>query len=298
MREDVTLIKWGSPTHRLRALLTWALMGLCLMALSVPEEVEARRRGFSSSRSSRSRSSRSSRSSSRRSSWSGSSSSRRKGGSFSGTFRSSSSLGRTRARSSTRSSPRARSSSNTRTRSSSRTRSRARSTRYQSTGYRDTRYRQRAPRYRERYGSWWSRPSRLKTRWRSTPSYRYRFRDRYYGGGYSVGVWDVLFLSHASSLFWYHHWHEPSIRRALYQDNLLKGAELRRLEAEVHALEAQNIARDPDYLPDGVSPQDAYNDAYIRQIRDEEQGSSLWLILFGSVFGGALLGYLLFFRRY
>ena len=113
-----------------------------------------------------------------------------------------------------------------------------------------------------------------------------------------MGVWDIYFLSHATDLFWYHHWREPAIQRALYQDHVLQDAELTRLEQKVNALEAQQLTRDPDYLPEGVSPQDAYSDEYIRRVRREEEGSSIWLILFGSVFGGALISYLLFFRRY
>jgi len=104
-------------------------------------------------------------------------------------------------------------------------------------------------------------------------------------------------LSHATDLFWYHHWHEPALQRALYQDRVLQDAELARLESRISVMEGENITRDPDYLPDDIAPYDAYSEEYLREI-GEEEGSGLGLILLLSIFGGALVGYLLFFRRY
>lgn len=162
-----------------------------------------------------------------------------------------------------------------------------------------TRYGQRRSRYRSSYGdSWWNHGSTWKSTWRNNRSYRWHFRDRYYGyQGYQVGIWDLYFLSHASDLFWYHHWQEPALQSALYEDRVLQDAELTRLESRIHAMEAEQIARDPDYLPDGIAPYDAYSDEYLREIRAEEE-SGLGLILLLSIFGGALVGYLIFFRRY
>ena len=62
-------------------------------------------------------------------------------------------------------------------------------------------------------------------------------------------------------------------------------------------MESQNITRDPDYLPDDVAPYDAYSEAYLREVREEE-GSGLGFILLLSIFGGALLGYFFFIRKY
>lgn len=98
-------------------------------------------------------------------------------------------------------------------------------------------------------------------------------------------------------MFWYHHWHEPALQRALYQDRVLQDVELSRLEARIHAMEADNITRDPDYLPEGIAPYDAYSEEYLREI-GEEEGSGLGLIFLFSIFGGAIIGYFLFFRRY
>ncbi len=284
-----------------RALFAGAL-ALALSLALTPELAEARRSGFSSSRSSGSRSS-SSRSSGSRSSSSGYSSRGRapsKGGGFSGSFRSSSSLGSRPA------AP-----------AQGRPSSGARSSRgygggyggggYGGGGYGGSSYGRgrsgytgyQRPRYNSGFGSWWRTPSRVRSGWRSSTSYRWRFRDRYYSApSFGVGVWDLYFLSHAATdLFWYHHWQDEAIQRALYTDHVMQDAELARLEESVRALEAQGVARDPSYLPEGIAPQDAYTDEYLSYVRGEMDGSSVGLILLVSIFAGALGGYLLFFRR-
>jgi hypothetical protein len=78
---------------------------------------------------------------------------------------------------------------------------------------------------------------------------------------------------------------------------VLQDAELARLESRVHALEGQNIDRDPDYLPDDIGPQDAYSEEYLREIRNEE-GSGMGFVLLLSIFGGVLFGYVFFIRKY
>lgn len=142
--------------------------------------------------------------------------------------------------------------------------------------------------------------------------------NSYYGGGSwgglgwgmrSVGVWDLFFLSTVNQLFWYHHWNDAAIQRALYQDRMLQDDELRKLEARVRELESQGVQRDPDYLPADVDPDLAhskeYVDAHPAEFYAESDGGSrdggsrgggLWLLLGVSVVG--LLGYGLFMRRY
>jgi hypothetical protein len=138
--------------------------------------------------------------------------------------------------------------------------------------------------------------------------------NTYYGGGgwgglgwgmRSVGMWDLFFLSTVNQLFWYHHWNDAAIQRALYQDHLLQDDELHRLEGRVHELEAKGAPRDPDYLPEGVDPDLAhskeYVDAHPAEFYAEDQGEGrggggLWVLLgLGAV---GLLGYGLFLRRY
>ena len=114
----------------------------------------------------------------------------------------------------------------------------------------------------------------------------------------SIGIWDIYFLSHASHLFWYHHWHEPAIQRALYQDNLMQDKELARLQAKVEELEEQGVERNPDYLPDDVNPEDAFSDDYIEQIKREEEASGLGLWLLGGLLALGLGIYFMFIKRY
>ena len=115
-----------------------------------------------------------------------------------------------------------------------------------------------------------------------------------------MGIWDLYFLSRASDLFWYHHWHDASIRRALYKENLLQEAELRKLEARVRALEAQKITRDPNFQPAGVDPEEIYSEDYLEEIyaakRAEESGWGFGLLL--SLFLAAIFIYFFFIRKY
>ena len=134
----------------------------------------------------------------------------------------------------------------------------------------------------------------------------------YYGGGawsglgwgmYSVGMWDLFFLSTASHMFWYHHWNDPSLQRALYQENLLQEQELRQLEGRVRELEGQGVPRDPNYLPENVDADVAYAKDYVEKNPGEfyadsaadESQSGVWILLGLSAAG--LLGYMLFVRR-
>ena len=279
-----------------------------LFALITPEEIEARRRGFSRSRGSRSASRRSSRSSSRsysrssssrRSSWGGSSY-RKKGGLFGSSSRSSRNLGSS-SRSSRRATSRKSSSSARSSARNSRTsKRRPRSSSRRSNRYVSSRWGSSQPRYRSQ-NRWWSKRSTWKSRWRNNRKYRYRFRSRYYDSYTpysSVGIWDLFFLSHASDLFWYHHWHDQSIKRALYQDRVLQDAELARLEAKMKQLETQQILRNPDYLPEGVEPQDMYSESYIESVQRDEEETGVGFILLLSILGGAGFAYFFFVRKY
>ena len=63
-------------------------------------------------------------------------------------------------------------------------------------------------------------------------------------------------------------------------------------------MESQNLIRDPDYLPDGVEPQDMYSEAYIESVRMDEEESGIGFILFISILIGAGFAYFFFVRRY
>ena len=264
-------------------ILKWVLLLFPLICLSIGDldEAEARRRGYSSSRrSSRSasRSRRSSRSSTRRPT-------RRRG---SGLSRSA--YQPSRSQSSTR---RSRSARKARPSTSSRSSRSARSPRRTST----SRYGRRSrSRYRT-HGSWWRSRSTLKPRWRSAKR-RWRFRSSFYERPRYARVWDPYFLATAATaLFWYHHWDDHDIHEALYVDHVLPDDELHRLEGEVQTLRTQGITIDPDYLPEGVGPQDAYSKAYIDEVYREREESGSGLILLGSILGGLLLCFALFRRR-
>lgn len=145
--------------------------------------------------------------------------------------------------------------------------------------------------------------------------------NSFYGGrrwgswGYgmrSVGVWDLFFLSTVSHMFWYHHWHDPGLQRAMRQENLIQKEELAKLEAKVKELEAKGVPRDPNYLPAEVDPDLAYSKEYVEKSQtefyaeeppaaaseaaEEESAGLLW-VLFG-LGGLALLFYGLFIRRW
>ena len=56
----------------------------------------------------------------------------------------------------------------------------------------------------------------------------------------------------------------------------------------------QGIARDPEYLPEGFGPQDAYSDAYLdRERRRREEGGG-GLVLLVSILVGLGLGFKFF----
>lgn len=70
-----------------------------------------------------------------------------------------------------------------------------------------------------------------------------------WGMGFA-GMWDMWFLMHASSLFWYHHWNEISP----YRDNFDE-QKFEEMEARVKELEQQNNGvRDPNYMDPDVDP--------------------------------------------
>ena len=169
-----------------------------------------------------------------------------------------------------------------------------------------------------------SRATRYQRRYRAP---RYRFRSSYYGrpwgtwgwGYRSVGIWDLFFLSTVNHMFWYHHWHDPGIKRALYQDNVLQKEELKRLEKRVAELEKQGVQRDSTYLPDDVDPDLAYSREYVHHHKEQfesaatpataaasesgshtepEEESSSWLWVLFALFGGAVFFYAFFVRRY
>ena len=105
-------------------------------------------------------------------------------------------------------------------------------------------------------------------------------------------MWDPYFLaSAATALFWYHHWHDSEIQEALYSDHVLEDAELTKLESKVKEYETQGIVRDPDYLPEGINPQDAYSSAYIDRERRRHEESSGGLILLFSMIVGLFVGF-------
>ncbi|MAD59915.1 MAG: hypothetical protein CMH49_00175 [Myxococcales bacterium] len=105
-------------------------------------------------------------------------------------------------------------------------------------------------------------------------------------------MWDPYFLaSAATALFWYHHWHDSEIQEALYSDHVLEDAELTKLESKVKEYEMQGVVRDPDYLPEGISPQDAYSDSYIDRERSRHEESSGGLILLFSIIIGLFVGF-------
>lgn len=84
----------------------------------------------------------------------------------------------------------------------------------------------------------------------------------YFGGPFSygrafAGPWDLWFLMRASELFWYHHWND--IRP---YSNYFEAAQFANMERRISQLEAQNIARDPNYMEPGVDPDLAFSSEY------------------------------------
>lgn len=255
--------------------LFFCLFSLIFTDLMLSEEAEARRRGYSRSRS---------RSSSYRSSRRRSSSSR-------------SSRGSSRSRRSTRSIPRSKGLNIKGIFTSSKPRKRARGTQRSSNQVRrsNSRRPRRSRRYKS-YGNWWQSASTLKRSWRNNFRPRRRFRRSFFKRHRPiVEVWDPYFLaSAATALFWYHHWHDPEIQEALYSDHVLEDAELVALEKKVKAYETQGIVRNPDYLPEGISPQDAYSTAYIDRERRRHENGGGGLILLISIIVGLGLGFKFF----
>lgn len=105
-----------------------------------------------------------------------------------------------------------------------------------------------------------TRPSRIKT-YSSRPIF-VNINTGYFGSpfsyGYaSVGPWDLWFLSRASELFWYHHWHDIYAYR-----NYFEAAQFAQMEARVRALEAQNVVRDTNYLDPDVEPDLQFSSEY------------------------------------
>ena len=144
-------------------------------------------------------------------------------------------------------------------------------------------------------------------------------------GHRSVGIWDLFFLMTVRDMFWYHHWRDPGIQRALYKDNLLQKEEVQRLEKRVAELEKQGVKRNPNYLPEDVDPDLAYSKEYVHHHQedfgdaqgaagasdadedaktgsadsddDDDDGVGWLWVLFG-LGGAALFFYALFVRRY
>ena len=153
----------------------------------------------------------------------------------------------------------------------------------------------RRSRYQDR-GSWWTRSSHLKRGWRNTFRPRRQFRRSFFNSHRRiVDIWDPYFLASATTaLFWYHHWESPEIHEALYEDHVLEDADLAALELEVKALEAKGVPRDPDYLPEGIGPEDAYSDDYLSQERRRREEGGSGLLFLGFVAIGLGIGFKFF----
>lgn len=80
-----------------------------------------------------------------------------------------------------------------------------------------------------------------------------------YGYAY-VGPWDLWFLMRASDLFWYHHWADIYPYRSYFD-----AVQFAQMEARIRALEAQNIARDPNYMEPGVDPDLQFSNDYLQK---------------------------------
>lgn len=101
-------------------------------------------------------------------------------------------------------------------------------------------------------------------------------------------MWNYWLLSQSvdtMAMFCYHHQHSMDAARlnSMYAENA-------GLRAKVAALEAQKLARDPTYMPHGVDPDLAYNEAYVnaaynphpKTVTEYEyahSGPSVWLVL-------------------
>lgn len=123
-------------------------------------------------------------------------------------------------------------------------------------------------------------------------NHRYALLWGSWGYGYaSVGMWDLFFLSTVNNMFWYHHWNDQHIKQALYEKKILDSKALADLESQVKELEAQGIPRDPNYLPDDVTPDVAYAKEYVQN--NNNQNYYIYILLFL-----VILFYFVFFRKY
>ena len=77
-----------------------------------------------------------------------------------------------------------------------------------------------------------------------------------YGTAFA-GPWDLWFLMRASDVFWYNHWNDIYP----YRDNF-EAAQFAEMEGRIKALEAQNVARDPNYMEPGVDPDLMFSSDY------------------------------------
>ena len=158
-----------------------------------------------------------------------------------------------------------------------------------------------------------TRASQYKNRYRQPTTV---INNNYYGGGFgglgwgmrSVGIWDLFFLSTVNQMFWHHHWRDPGIQRALYQDNMLQKEELKKLEQKVAELERQGVKREPNYLPKDVDSDLAYSKQYVKANPGEfyqskthppeQKESSFGAGAFLNSFFLLGIGYLFFVRRF
>ena len=77
----------------------------------------------------------------------------------------------------------------------------------------------------------------------------YQFGGPFSYGSAFAGPWDLWFLMRASDMFWYHHWSDIYP----YRDNF-EAAQFAQMESRIKQLEAQNVAKDPNYLEPDVDP--------------------------------------------
>jgi hypothetical protein len=97
-----------------------------------------------------------------------------------------------------------------------------------------------------------TRPQRVSS-FNSRPIFM-NYNPGIFGGPFSygyafVGPWDMWFLMRASEMFWFHHWADISPYR-----NNFNNAEFAKMEERVKKLEAEGVAKDPNYLEPGVDP--------------------------------------------
>ncbi|MDP4180446.1 MAG: hypothetical protein Q8942_05060 [Bacillota bacterium] len=105
-----------------------------------------------------------------------------------------------------------------------------------------------------------TRPQRI-TVYNSRPIF-VNVNTHYFGSSFSygyasVGPWDLWFLLRASDMFWYNHWNDIYAYRSYFD-----AAQFAQMEARVRALEAQNIARNSDYMDPDVDPDLQFSSDY------------------------------------